>query len=219
LVTHVAKSDALRKFLQTPTKSSVLAIHANLSDVDTVTPLSFLDAHLMKLLLSSEKSIVLAYFCSLHAEVGSPRANARGLVASLVGQLLDYPSLRFNLSFIDEEMTELLKGDDLVQLVQLFLCLLQQLPSDAAVFCFIDEVTFYETSERKDETRTLLVTFVKQVINKQRDMGLPVFKLLLTDGRSSMVGKIIGEENVLDVLEDFGKDNDDPEDAILEAFE
>ena len=219
LVAQAAKSDELHTFLHTPTVSGVLAIHANASDPPTLSPLSFLSSQLTQFLFFAESPIVLVYFCSLHAQGWDPRAGATMLIASLVGQLLDYPGLAFDLSFVDDEAAQLLEDDDFPELVQLFLSLLHQLPPDMSIFCFIDEVSVYETLERQGNMRKLLATLVKQVIDRQEEDGLPAFKLLLTDGKSTMVGDIVQVDNVLDLDEDLHEDDLDTEEVVGRAFE
>jgi hypothetical protein len=218
-LTQAAKSDELRTFLRTPTLSSALAIHANSSDTTILSPLSLLGAQLAQILFSANTPIVLVYFCSLQAEAWDPRSNATGLIASLTGQLLSYPSQTFDLSFVDSEVAQLLEQDDFPQLVQLFLSLLHQLPPDAYVFCFIDEVSVNETPEREEDMRKLLATLVRQVIGRQEEDGLPVFKLLLMDGRSSRVGEIVGVENVLELSEDGEGEDVEAVDVARGVFE
>lgn len=201
-LSQAVKSDELRTFLRTPTVSSALAINANSEEPSTLSPLSFLDGQVAQMLFVPNDPILLIYFCSLHAESWDPRASASGLIASLIGQLLSYPNLTFNVSFIDSDMEQLLEQDDFLALVQLFLSLLYQLPSDACVLCIVDEVSVYETPERQEDMRKLLATLVRQVIRKQTESNLLVFKLLLTDGGSSGVETIVGMENVLELTED-----------------
>lgn len=205
---QAVKSDEFRAFLSTPSTSSVLLVHANYEDPYTLSPLSFLDGQVAQMLYSTNTPILLFYFCSLHSESWDPRVGAIGLLASLIGQLLSYPELSFDLSFIDDEMKDLLEQDDFVALVQLFLTVLHQLPQDAYVFCIIDEVSVYETPDRQENMRKLLATLVRQVVMKQRDEDLPSFKLLLTDGGNSTVDNIVGVENVLELSPD-----DDEEDV------
>jgi hypothetical protein len=218
-LSEAVNSNELRTFLRTPTVSSVLAINANSEETSDPSPLSFLDGQLAQMLLSPSDPILLVYFCSLHAESWDPRASATGLIASLVGQLLSYPNLTFDVSFVDSEMEQLLEEDDFQTLVQLFLSLVHQLPSNAYVFCILDEVSVYETPERKDDMRKLLATLVRQVIGKQTESNLPVFKLLLTDGGSSGVETIVGMENMLELSEDGEEEDREALEVVGSVFE
>lgn len=218
-LSQAVKSDEMRTFLRTPTVSSTLAINANFEEPSTLSPLSFLDSQVAQILFSSNDSILLIYFCSLHAESWDPRASATGLIASLAGQLLSYPNLTFDLSFIDSEKEQLLEQDDFCVLMQLFLCLLHQLPSDVRIFCIIDEISVYETLERQEDTKKLLATLLLEVIGKQREYNLPAFKLLLTDGCSSGVGTIVGMENVLELNEDGEAEDEEVSEVVGRVFE
>jgi hypothetical protein len=216
-LSQAVKSDQLRTFLRTPTVSSTLAINANSEEPSILSPLSFLDSQVAQILFSND-SILLIYFCSLHAESWDPRASATGLIASLAGQLLSYPNLTFDLSFIDSEKEQLLEQDDFCALMQLFLSLLHQLRSDVHIFCIVDEISVYETLERQEDTKKLLATLLREVIGKQREYNLPAFKLLLTDGCSSGVDMIVGMENVLDLSEDGEGEDGEVSEVVGRVF-
>jgi hypothetical protein len=219
LINQAMTSEELQNFLRVPSTSSALSINANFADSGELSPLSFLSAQLSSILLSSENIVVLFYFCSLNTVSANPLANAKGLVSSLAGQLLENPNLSFDLSFVDEQMAQSLAQDDFVELVQLFLHLIHQLPSDLTVVCFIDEVSVYETPERRDQMQKLLATLVNQVIRKQESDDLVAFKMLLTDGNNSMAGDIIGSENVLDLQDDFDGEEVDPTNMVVQTVQ
>ena len=202
---QAARSKQLRKFLVDASKSRVLLIHGNIEDPTPTSFLSFLTGKLSLTYANTEDVFVLSYFCGLHAEIWDPKANASGMMTTIVGQLLSIPHVIYDLSFVDDSMYELIGKDDCRMLCTLFLHLMDQLPRNKVVFCFIDSISIYETEERAQDACLVLSTLTNFI--KEQEDGA-IFKLLVTEpGRSQYAWRYITEEN--DVLEMNGSDEDD----------
>ena len=155
--------------------------------------------------MNANDVIALSYFCGLHAEIWDPKANASGMMTAIVSQLLSVSDTKYDLSFVDDRMYERIEKDDCRTLCILFLHLMDQLPQNKIVFCFIDSISIYETDERAKDTRLVLSTLT-HFIKEQKDGAF--FKLLVTEpGRSQYAWQYVSEEK--DVLEMDGSNDDD----------
>ncbi|KAL9119792.1 MAG: hypothetical protein Q9187_003655 [Circinaria calcarea] len=201
---RATRSDQLRKFLTESSQSRALLINGNFDDPNPTSSLSFLLAKISLTYSDAKDVIVLSYFCSLHADVFDPRANAIGMMISLVGQLLSYPGLDFDLTFMDEELCNLIERDDCKALCTVFLHLIAQLARLKLVFCFIDSISIYETDTRVEDTELVLSTLTNLV---SQDGGA-IFNLLVTDpGRSLCASRYITEdEEVLEMDDSIDDD-------------
>ena len=81
------------------------------------------------------------------------RANAQGMMISLIGQLLlqaKQKNVHFDLSFLAQKKQKklrLLASDDLKTLCDIFRNLVIQLPKSIIIFCVIDGISLYESTE------------------------------------------------------------------------
>ncbi|KAH0565034.1 hypothetical protein GP486_001573 [Trichoglossum hirsutum] len=195
------RSVELQEWLTDSTKSRVLLINGNGPDPTVlISPLSVLLAMLSHAYENSRRAVVLSHFCSLHADTWDPKANATGMIISLIGQLLSYQGLEFNLSSFDDDFCQSIEDDDLEMLCIMFLRLVKQLPRTKIVFCLIDTISVYETKDRLVKTARVLSTLTHLVANRRKG---PIFKLLVTDPRmSDCAHDYIKEKDTLE-LDDF----------------
>ena len=193
----VANSRKLQLWLTEATKSQALIINGDFKQDALTSPFSFLCAEISHLYGSVQNTYVMTYFCGLHSDSWrNPRANARGMMISLVGQLLS-SNRSFDLSFIDKKMIREVKDDSIRALCRIFRRLVLQLPEETVLFCCIDTISIYETSDRLEETRFAIRTITRLLAAKKRKA---TFKLLITSsGQSLDVKAHLNEEDILSV--------------------
>lgn len=193
----VANSKKLQLWLTDPTKSQALIINGDFKHDAFTSPFSFLCAEISHMCGSVQNTYVITYFCGLHSDSWrNRRANARGMMISLIGQLLSSKK-SFDLSFIDKKTIEEVKDDSIRALCRIFRRLVFQLPEEVILFCCIDTISIYETSDRLEETRFAFRTITRLLAAKKRK---GTFKLLITSsGQSLDVEAYLNEEDILRV--------------------
>lgn len=193
----VANSRKLHLWLTDPTRSQALIINGDFKHDAFTSPLSFLCAEMSHLYGSAQNTYTITYFCGLNSDSWrNQRANARGMMISLLGQLLS-SRRSFDLSFIDKKMIREVKRESIQALCRIFRCLVFQLPEEVVLFCFIDTISIYETSDRLEETRYAFQTIIRLLTAKKRK---GTFKLLITSsGRSLETEEFVEEEDILRV--------------------
>lgn len=193
----VANSRKLQSWLTDPAKSRALIVNGNFKHDALTSPFSFLCAEMSYLYGAARNTYAITYFCGLHTDSWrNPRANARGMMISLLSQLL-YLKKGFDLSFIDKSMIGKLRDDSIQALCRIFRRLVVQLPEEVVLFCFIDTISIYETSDRLEETRFAFRTITRLLAAEKRK---GTFKLLITSsGRSLHIEEHIDEEDILRV--------------------
>lgn len=193
----VANSSKLQLWLTDPTSSQALIINGDFKHDALTSPFSFLCAEMSHLYGPVQNTYVLTYFCGLHSDSWrNRRANARGMMVSLLGQLLS-SKRSFDLSFIDRKMIREVGDDSIRALCRIFRRLVFQLPEETVLFCCIDTISIYETSDRLEETRFVFQTMTRLLSAKKRR---GTFKLLITSsGQSLDVKAYLNEEDILRV--------------------
>lgn len=146
----VTGSEEFRSWLGESTNSRSMLINGNSDPLENTSPLSLLCAHLTHLFVAAKPVIVVSYFCGLHMDLmADDRANAQGMMISLIGQLLlqgRHKNIPIDLSFLAHKKLQLLAGDDLKALCNIFRDLVIQLPQHRILFCVIDGVSLYEST-------------------------------------------------------------------------
>jgi hypothetical protein len=182
--------------------------------------MSYLCAEITHLYSSAEPALAISYFCGLHVDSWrNPQANAKGMMVSLIGQLLDAAekkkTVRHEIEAKGFDAAALKELEKKVQkdstntsaLCRLFSKLLRQLPSGITLFCLIDTVSIYETTERRSDTMRA-IRVLKELVE---DESLKVvFKLLLTaPGQSQYAHIYFKEDEIFDVPEYIDGDKQD----------
>jgi hypothetical protein len=149
--TFVIHSREFKHWL-TKKKYNSLLVCGNWPDsaIDDISPVSLVCAELVSLFSLSKSDVVLSYFCGLHADIESDDTWVSEMMKGLICQLLAQPRnrrLKFDLSFIDEDMTEQMQKNDLDKLCGVFRKLVQQLPSEKSLVCVLDVISRFEVSE------------------------------------------------------------------------
>ena len=202
---ELIKATQLRHWLASAS-SEILFVNSN-TNVDYVDgPLPMLSAKILDSLQNAEPIFTIHHFCGLHHDVGYENsADARGMMNSLLGQLLTLPSLDFGLSFLTDIDVKNLQRNDLKTLCITVKTLLSQLPMRTALVCVIDSVSCYEDRDRIEDT----IKAIRHLVRLARKAQEIPFKLLLTcSGESPYSADYeIEEREILLVDEDLVDDD------------
>jgi hypothetical protein len=188
-LTHM---EAFQTWLREEKKPSAILIHGGFENSHIPSPTSFLCARLVYAMTyacqEKDEVIMLSYFCGQRSDPWDPRANAAGMIVDLTGQLLSQLNnkFEFDLSFVDKNWKKKIGNDDLVYLCRLFRKLVSQLSGRRmVVFCLIDSIMTYETTDEQD-TKVLLEKLKKLVYVLTKKRSKLVFKLLVADSDTSL---------------------------------
>ena len=144
-------TEELQSWLGESKSSRSMLINGNSDPLENKSPLSLFCAHLTHLFVAVKPVIVVSYFCGLHAELATdPRANAQGMMISLIGQLLlqaRQKMLHFDLSFFAQQKLRLIAEEDLKTLCSVFRNLIFQLRKNRIIFIIIDGISLYEATD------------------------------------------------------------------------
>lgn len=141
-----------------------------------ISAMSVFCAILVLGLLKSKRHVVLHFFCGQHTTTQDSMSGPKGLIRSLIAQLL-YCGKQFDIDFIDSRTyRESLEAQSLPHLCDTFCKLIEQLPLDTSVFCVVDGVSLYEGGHWLDELCCVFETLSTLVENERLQ---PIFKLLL----------------------------------------
>ncbi|KAF2472284.1 uncharacterized protein BDR25DRAFT_367109 [Lindgomyces ingoldianus] len=158
---------------------------------------SFLCAETAHLFDAIQKTFVLSYFCGLFAAPTSKdRADARGMMANLLGQILQHKDDEVLQEVtIDNSLHVGIKSLDFDTLCLAFKALMLQLPKSWTVICLIDSIDFYETRKRRDKTLETIRWLLRLAKSLKKHDGA-TFKLLVTASKMSIaVRKEFHSEN------------------------
>lgn len=182
----VLHSAEMGDFLAGNAESKLLLINGNTEATEFISPLSFVCAKISDLISISNQIILITHFCGHRTdELRDPRANAQGMLASLVGQMYtqiqnwddnDDERADFNLdlsSISSADCWAIQKEKDLGALFNIFRDMVMQLPENTIVFCLIDSLSAYENSGRKDDTVALMQK-VARLVKKSTRVALKV---------------------------------------------
>lgn len=224
----VMGTEELQLWLGESKGSRSILINGNSDPLESTSPLSLFCAHLTHLFVAVKPVIVVSYFCGLHVELATdPRANAQGMMISLIGQLLlqaTHKKLHFDMSFLAQKKLQLLEADDLGTLCSVFRNLVLQLPKDRIIFVVIDGISLYEAT---DGDADLLYAWQKLNQLLTHKSLKAVVKLLATSPGQTL--RLHGEDvmthgDVLDMPEDVDGDRQgawntaDMDDSINQSF-
>lgn len=153
-----------------------------------ISAMSIFCAVLVLGLMKSKKHIVLHFFCGQHTTTKDNMSGPKGLMRSIITQLL-YCGKQFDIDFIDSRTyRESLEAHSLPHLCDTFCKLIEQIQLDTSVFCVVDGVSLYEGDHWLDELFCVFETLNALVENEHLQ---PVFKLLLT---SPFVSRQLGHQ-------------------------
>jgi hypothetical protein len=161
-----------RNWIMAP-RSQELLIHGDFTGTRRVSGLSWLCCCLLHALQQTQRFYSLTFFCGCHLDATDPHAGGRGIIRSLLLQLL----WRQEYTLRDEGVNwELIQAGDIHHLCFLFELVLRHLSPDSVVFCIIDGIKYYERDQYLPEMYEVL-RFLLDLT--QGDRLQSVFKLLV----------------------------------------
>ncbi|RAK96588.1 uncharacterized protein BO80DRAFT_429007 [Aspergillus ibericus CBS 121593] len=175
---QLLSSDEFSRWMQS-THAETLFVQGNASTIGPgrVSPLSALCATLSLNFSRNSNAIVLHFFCGVHDAPYDPVAGPKGLIRSLIAQLLLTRSM-FNLDFINtRSFKELIESHSLFELCHTFRQLVEQLPTTATVVCIIDGVAQFESAAWLADLLEVIHTMNQTIHNPALH---PIVKLLIT---------------------------------------
>ncbi|KKA23891.1 hypothetical protein T310_2075 [Rasamsonia emersonii CBS 393.64] len=167
------RSQRLQQWLNSPHSDAVL-IHGN-SDPEKLSPVSFFCGLLIRSLADIEPARVVHFFCGIHSAPHDPLTGARGLLRSLIAQLLCQDG--YDVAFLKRRDVHAIGCMELGALQDLFINLVAQLHASTVLFCVLDGINFYETDKHAIETGSVF----RQIMDLVRaDESRAVVKFLVT---------------------------------------
>lgn len=156
--------------------------HLDSSSFGKTSPVSYFCANLALLFRDSATSITLHFFCGQHMASNDDMQGPRGLIRSLLSQLLQIsPSASLNgvdlTCFNDDH--EIISMADLCQMFEL---LLRQLPVQSTVFCIIDDLSRFEKDCWDEDYWHFLRMLGTLIIGQESGIR---FKVLITSSTKS----------------------------------
>jgi len=195
----MAQSDKLRIWLAENAFSSPLLVNGR-CDIEAKeghSPLSLVDAQLVKVFEGNRQAFVVKYFCSLHKEIDS--VSPARMMASLIGELLTQMLAReteVDVSFLKKADLRNIERLDLDSLCNIFRDLTLQLPPKSVLLCVLDEVVLYETAQLANDMNAIIRRMIR-LVGKHTEV---VCKLLVTcQGRSLNIQKYFKDIDILDL--------------------
>ena len=128
----------------------------------------------------SETASVIQFFCGLHTDQDENLSGPRGLLRSLLAQLVHIFNLQLN--FVHSNEYDEFKRFHTSRLCVLIGVLIKQLPKGSVLFCIIDGISLYENDDWMQETSFAL----RKIIDLSYDPQVQAtFKVLITSPLAS----------------------------------
>ncbi|KAI9882570.1 MAG: hypothetical protein M1823_005680 [Watsoniomyces obsoletus] len=177
----------------TANTAGILLVEGNFDGygMGRISPMTLLCCLFIKTLMSVETARVLYFFCGLHNSPTDPMMGPRGLLRSLVAQLLmtTDPDLRFINS---RHWWEQLQRHDIHHLCHLLWELMRQLP-ERVLFCVIDGASLFELQGWSDEMQQVVRLLHDMSIDTSLDVMVKV--LLTSPGRCRSIKQVVPPEH------------------------
>lgn len=201
-VSHVAHSRKFKNWLDQTQTSSALLILANMKQSNgPLSPLSVLSAELAHKYVDREETVILSFFCGLHADHHTdPPVDAAGMLIGLTCQLLSHNQFGSycNLGFIDEGLKDGMIIEDMQATCKVFKTLVSQVKKPTKLFIFVDAISKYETPRRLKETR-LAIKMLKDLVQgtgEAKGSGVVIKLLVTAPGQSCNVENMFQTDEV-----------------------
>ncbi|CZT51489.1 uncharacterized protein RSE6_12638 [Rhynchosporium secalis] len=202
----MVNSDKMRVWIAEANFSSSLLVNgrSDMGAIEGPSPLSFVDAQLVKVFESHKEALVISYFSRFHRNIefttpGTP--TARLMVCLISGLLTEMMArkLEVDVLFLKSEKRKL-QDLDLTTLCNAFRDLTMQLPAGTILVCILDEIVSYESFNPKSEIDAIMRRLTR-LVTKHTDL---IFKLLVTSrGRSMNLQQYFDDEDILDLPKDI----------------
>lgn len=155
------------------------AMHA----LSRISPLSVLGSMISLGLNQLPNATSIHFYCGLHTSPADSISGPRGLMRSLIAQLL-LADVNFDLHFIySRQYFAELELHNIDFLCDTFEQLIRRLPADSTLFCLIDGVVFFDRSNWQDDLSIVVPKLTALAAGRSR-IG-PLFKLLMTNAQCS----------------------------------
>ncbi|PON25356.1 hypothetical protein TGAM01_v205650 [Trichoderma gamsii] len=157
--------------------------------VGRTSPMSYFTASFASSLIRAEAGIVLQFFCGHHIDPQQENSGPKGLLRSIISQLLLYPkSYNLSLDFVDQSLYDAVAASNTEALCFFFERLFWQIQPDTIIYVLIDSISdfesdFYGHGERMDRVLILFQTLIRQVL--QGFSAGPKLKLFMTSPNRS----------------------------------
>ncbi|KAL7783102.1 hypothetical protein V8C37DRAFT_397453 [Trichoderma ceciliae] len=157
--------------------------------VGRTSPMSFFAASFASTLLQTQSGLVLQFFCSHHIDPQKENSGPKGLLRSIISQLLLYPkSYHLAVDFVDQSLYDAIAASNTEALCFIFERLFWQIQPTTTVYILLDSISDFESNlhdygERMDRILGLFQTLIRQVL--QGFAAGPKLKLFMTSPNRS----------------------------------
>ncbi|KAJ8131620.1 hypothetical protein O1611_g2002 [Lasiodiplodia mahajangana] len=188
----LGKTDEFNLWMRDRQSSILLADQATTSQVLAVSPMSSFCATLSSALADgNSKNITLSFIAGMHVGTDSPSRSLdgpQGMMRNLIVQLYMASAVfEPNLEFLGPDSLQAYQQGDLKALCELFVRLVEQIPSGINVFCIIDGISWYEQPPWLTGLRRVIGMF-EYLMTRLDPEETAILKVLMTShGRSTDV--------------------------------
>lgn len=157
--------------------------------VGRTSPMSYFTASFASTLIQAQTGIVLQFFCGHHTDPQKENSGPKGLLRSIISQLLLYPkSYNLSLNFVDQSLYDAVAASNTEALCFFFERLFWQIQPDTIIYVLVDSISDFESDlhdygERMDRVLILFQTLIRQVL--QGFAAGPKLKLFMTSPNRS----------------------------------
>ncbi|KAL7811145.1 hypothetical protein V8C26DRAFT_409330 [Trichoderma gracile] len=153
------------------------------------SPMSFFTASFASTLLQSQSGMVLQFFCSHHTDPKKEDSGPKGLLKSIISQLLLYPKpYSLSLDFVDQSLYDAIAASNTDALCFLLERLFWQLQPTTTVYVLLDSISDFESNlnDYGDRLDRVLASFRGLIRNVQTGFAMgPRLKLFMTSPNRS----------------------------------
>ncbi|KAI0907574.1 hypothetical protein F4823DRAFT_602606 [Ustulina deusta] len=173
--------------------SQELLIHGDFAGTRYISGLSWLCCSILQALQQTGRLYSLVFFCGRHLGAADPHVGGRGIIRSLLSQLLCQQPPH---TTQDQAINwELIQAGDIQHLCLLFHSTLRQLPPESVVFCIIDGIKYYERDQYVDEMSEVLRFLLDLTQGGQVQY---IFKILITSpSPTTMVRQAFSQDCII----------------------
>ncbi|KAI1075124.1 hypothetical protein F5B20DRAFT_560861 [Whalleya microplaca] len=174
--------------------SRELLVHGDFKGTHYISGLSLFCCSFLQAIRNTGRFYSLVYFCGCHIGSNDAFSGGRGMIKSLVSQLLSQRMTEAGPPGSDINLN-LIKVGDIGQLCNLFGWLLRRIPQDAPVFCLVDGIRYYEREQYLEDMAQVL----RYLLDLTCDETIQcVFKILITSpSETTIVRQAVDEDSIL----------------------
>lgn len=168
-------------------RSSMLLVEGHLPDsTQKITPLSVFGSTFVSSILSSPTSMALFFFGGLHCGEVPGDSGPKGLMRSLITQLLTSEKMAgATLDFLNEDFLAYCEDHDTAALCELFEQLVLQVPPFTQVLCVLDGLVWYEGGAWRSDLG-IVIGMLENLTARMDDNDERLFKVMATFAGQSL---------------------------------